>query len=513
MAEGIDSDYTWLKTHIPSAKGMESREQLADKVVNRLRERIADGRLPFTLGIFGGWGTGKTTFLAMLADRLEGDRRCRIVYFNSWKYAGFMEIVPALIYKILEHGVPGTVAGRAEAARRVILALGKKYSDQIGDWAHSKIGVDPVKLFRDLYDVAEAVESNLVRVRPEVVRAYYTQVDKAQDELRAAMGTVTAGEAPENAVIVLIDELDRCDPDEAFNVIKQMRVLFGMRDLPVAFVVGANPEPIGLAIKHRYGLESEAGDYEARRILEKFVDSYEDLSMNEALSVLVREMWCEEELPWIMCIDEANLLPQFMEDEVKNASAFDAITTAVPLFANLRVLHKSFEYVRENTQVNRHLLWAIWLLEIANQIDPRFRRELRLLTKPIQRSIEGAYDSLSRIEYVASGKASRAQINFETEKGQTLFSIFRSLLWEHAKAESGRLQKSEDAEDMERARALRKLLSEPLRMGVVVLMALVPLQGLPSFAELCATGGKHVLPDMREAVNEVIDQFGVTLAS
>lgn len=30
------------------------------------------------------------------------------------------------------------------------------------------------------------------------------------------------------------------------------------------------------------------------------------------------------------------------------------------------------------------------ILEIANQIDPRFRRELRLLTKPIQRSIEGA---------------------------------------------------------------------------------------------------------------------------
>jgi hypothetical protein len=46
-----------------------------------------------------------------------------------------------------------------------------------------------------------------------------------------------------------------------------------MRNCPIVFVVCANPGPIGLAIKHRYGLQSDTGDYEARRILEKFVDS------------------------------------------------------------------------------------------------------------------------------------------------------------------------------------------------------------------------------------------------
>jgi hypothetical protein len=38
---------------------------------------------------------------------------------------------------------------------------------------------------------------------------------------------------------------------------------------------------------------------EARRILEKFVDAYEDLSAGEALGALVKEMWTEK-LPWIV---------------------------------------------------------------------------------------------------------------------------------------------------------------------------------------------------------------------
>jgi hypothetical protein len=131
--------------------------------------------------------------------------------------------------RILQHGIPGTAADRAEAARRVLLALGKKYSDQVGDWAQRKFAVNPVELFKDLYDFPETVEKNTARVMPDVIRAYYTQVDKAQDELRKALGTVTPGIAAPYVIAVLIDELDRCDPDEAFIVIKQMRVLLVRR--------------------------------------------------------------------------------------------------------------------------------------------------------------------------------------------------------------------------------------------------------------------------------------------
>jgi hypothetical protein len=513
LPRGIDSDYAWLKSHLGFSGTLEARKRMVNKVVADLKARIESGRLPFTLGVFGGWGTGKTTFLAMLAEQLEKDNSCKIVYFNSWKYAGFMEIVPALIYKILQYGVGGTAADRDEAARRVLLALGKKYSDQVGEWARDKIGVNPVELFKDLYDAPETIERNAAQVMPGVIRAYYTQVDKAQDELRNALGTVTPGVNASKAVAVLIDELDRCDPDEAFNVIKQMRVLFGMRDLPVAFVVCANPEPIGLAIKHRYGLESESGDYEARRILEKFVDSYEDLSGAEALGQLVKTMWSEESLPWIIEIDEANVRPRFEEDVVMNATAFDAITTSVPLFSNIRVLHKSFEYVRDNIEINRHLLWTHWFLEIANQIDPRFRRDIRILAKPIENITAAAYDSLHAVAYRVERVGARYQAEYETDKGKTLFSIFRSFFWEGAKQEQKRLQPSKDPEDMVRSRLLGSLLSEPLRVDVVALFSLLPFETLESLKSLGEKKSQGVLPDFRSEVQVLRDQFGNLLAS
>src|SRR5271165_805944 len=495
---GIDSDYAWLKTHLDCVGTIDTRRQLVDRVRTNLFDRIKNGRLPYTLGIFGGWGTGKTTFLAMLADEIERSSDFKIVYFNSWKYAGFMDIVPALIYKILQYGTAATEAAREEAARRVLLALGKKYSDQVGDWAQEKIGVNPVELFKDLYTLPDTIKASAARVLPDVIRAYYTQVDKAQDELRRALGTVTPGIASKNAVVVLLDELDRCDPDEAFNVIKQMRVLFGMRDLPVAFVVCANPDPIGLAIKHRYGLESEAGDYEARRILEKFVDSYEDLSAAEALGALVQAIWKDERLPWIMSIDEANVKPDFYEDVVMNATAFDAITTSVPLFANIRVLHKSFEYVRDNVDVNRHLLWTQWFLEMATQIDPRFRREIRMLAGPIEHIITDTYASLHALTFSVTKSGRKNKIAYETDKGRTLFAVFRSYFWEHAKKELKSLQESKDPENVGKARALATLISEPLRVDVLVLLSLLPFRKIADFEQMCKSQGSDNLPTFQE---------------
>jgi KAP family P-loop domain len=512
-AGGIDSDYAWLKTHLNFSAALVARKKLVKKVASNLRHRIAEGGLPYTLGVFGGWGTGKTTFLAMLADELEKDTACKVVYFNSWKYAGFMEIVPALIYKILQYGAVGTEAETDEAARRVLLALGKKYSDQVGEWAQKKIGVNPIELFKDLYDLPDNIDRASSETAPQVIRAYYTQVDRAQDELRKALGTVTSGAAPRKTVIVLIDELDRCDPDEAFLVIKQMRVLFGMRDLPVAFIVCANPDPIGLAIKHRYGLDSESADYEARRILEKFVDSYEDMSAPESLGPLVEKLWNVADLPWIIRFDDANRKLDYDEDVVTNATALDVITTAVPLFSNIRVLHKSFEYVRDNVEVNRHLLWTQWFLEMTTQIDPRFRRELRVLARTLQDVASAAYRGLGTIAYAVRDDGGKRSLEFATDKGRTVFSIFRSLFWERAKGELARLEASQDPEDAFRAKSLRNLLSDPLRVDFVTLVSLLQFENAPDLTELAEGPGKGMLPKLDEDIAQVADEFGNVLAS
>jgi Cdc6-like AAA superfamily ATPase len=259
--EEMDSDLKWLRSYTPAKSAPplhEERVDALDKILDRL---IDSDRLPFTIGLFGGWGSGKTTFLSIFANRRLNNKsdRYKIIYFNAWKYAGFMEIVPSLIYKVRRYGNHAAKAP-GDAIKEIMVSLGKEYADSFGEWAKERVGVDPVELFRGASKVYSVVREGVETVSSEVIDAYYTQIDRAQDLLARTFSD------REKITIVLVDELDRCDPDEAFAVIKQLRIFFAMRDLPLAFIVCANPEPIGLAIKHKYGLTTASGDYEARRI-------------------------------------------------------------------------------------------------------------------------------------------------------------------------------------------------------------------------------------------------------
>jgi len=508
-----DRDYEWLLTHVQEDGLLPNRSLLAEKVSRLLRTRVEEGALPYTLGVFGGWGTGKTTFLAMLAKRLQ---TYKVIYFNSWKYAGFMEIVPSLIYKILHYGVAKTDQNRNKAAMRVLLSLGKEYSDRFGEWAQNRIGVNPVGLFKDAYKLKEIVDEGREAVRPELLEAYYNQVDKAQDALAEVLGQVTPGKPANRPVIVLIDELDRCDPDEAFAVIKQMRVLFAMRRLPVAFVVCANPDPIGLAIKHRYGLESVSSDYEARRILEKFVDAYEELSETANIGGLVSSIWSRDvdSLPWILAADAENGDVGYEWDTVKNVQAYYLLDIANPWYSNLRVLIKAFDYVKSRAEEwNRHLLWTAWHLEIVSQIDLGLRQDIRILAQPLGQIVRDSYAQMSGIKYSVKEIEGANRLVCSSDKGATLFAIFRSLFWEIARPALSELINKHDPQSQERAAVLKRLLADPVRVDFVVIMSLLRFSdahAVKQLAEQKSTG----LPDLSGEIDRGLrGQFGWLLAN
>ena len=54
---------------------------------------------PFTLGIFGNWGTGKTTLMRMVADRLGGPDT-PTVWFNAWRFQHEPNLIAPLLSSI-----------------------------------------------------------------------------------------------------------------------------------------------------------------------------------------------------------------------------------------------------------------------------------------------------------------------------------------------------------------------------------------------------------------------------
>jgi predicted KAP-like P-loop ATPase len=56
-----------------------------------LSDIVLQAHTPITIGLFGPWGTGKTSLMRLLAGNLLGrrteeHRRTHIVWFNAWQY-------------------------------------------------------------------------------------------------------------------------------------------------------------------------------------------------------------------------------------------------------------------------------------------------------------------------------------------------------------------------------------------------------------------------------------------
>ena len=77
--------------------------QLVEGLSNFLRNRQTTG--PLTLAITGAWGTGKSSVMGLLKEKLEA-KGFRPVWFNAWHHQGETQLLAALLESIKSQTVP-----------------------------------------------------------------------------------------------------------------------------------------------------------------------------------------------------------------------------------------------------------------------------------------------------------------------------------------------------------------------------------------------------------------------
>lgn len=219
---------------------------------------------PCVLTIDGAWGSGKTTFLTMWTQYLI-NQGFPVVNFNAWEtdYSAvpFISLATALAAGP-EHretsADPSAVERFREIAERVVPwvmpALGTAVLATIG-----AVGGDPAAAV-PLTEMISRLATNRLSEFPDAQQS--VEKFKVSFGEMAAEISEASGDLP---LIIAIDELDRCRPTFAIELLETAKHLF-MAD-HVVFVLAMNRQELCHSIKAVYGSGFDADGY-----LRRFVD-------------------------------------------------------------------------------------------------------------------------------------------------------------------------------------------------------------------------------------------------
>jgi KAP family P-loop domain len=229
-----------------------------------LGEIVTESDPRFAVGIFGNWGSGKTTLMRAIRARLSeppASDRVVPVWFNAWRYEKEEHMIVPLLDVLRdelvrwaekrppESGVrrsamkAAAVSGRAARAIMAGLTLKVKAPGWMGG---PEVGFDGDKFLTELRQDDDKAAST----PQSFYHASFTALDDAfKGFVHEGQGERT-GEAT-HRVVVFVDDLDRCLPPNALQVLESMKLFFDLSGF--VFVVGLDHAVIRRAIESKYG--------------------------------------------------------------------------------------------------------------------------------------------------------------------------------------------------------------------------------------------------------------------
>ena len=324
--EEIQQDFVPLKIPEP---GVDPEQPWSDdllgrkQVAGRLTDLIRHQRVPFVVSIDGYWGTGKTFLLKRWQRELE-DKEFRSIYFNAWEDDFCDDPLVAIIGQLEDHFKDGKFSA---AISRIRENAGPLMLQNIGGVLKKNTGMTFMR---------EGEEQDPLDV--------YKSQRASKDELKGQLAKL-AGQVYEDTgrpVVFIIDELDRCRPTFAVELLERVKHIFDVQNM--VFVFGINRSELCSSLQSIYG-EIDADIY-----LRRFFD------MEFALSAVDAEPFCKQ-------LMEKFGLPELFASLTRNAGSpvhqrdFGEVYNGIPVFwGRLGLSLRDLDYcVRSVALVGRSL--------------------------------------------------------------------------------------------------------------------------------------------------------------
>ena len=260
-----------------------NRKPIAENIIRLLTSPIDLSPMV----IDGGWGTGKTEFCQKLIRLMEQQQlNYQPVYIDAFRSDHSGEPLLALLAEIIKACTPEDTGEQPSEQRKNITRKVAKAAGFVMKTV-AKAAVGHV-LKQNMEDLAEGM-SQIINDEQEAKNAAATvagaatilashsidatidatveallkeqiEAEKNLETLKACLKELAA----EKPIILFIDELDRCRPDYAVDMLEVIKHVFDVENVKVVLVT--NTKQLRAAINHRYGAEVDAQKY-----LDKFL--------------------------------------------------------------------------------------------------------------------------------------------------------------------------------------------------------------------------------------------------
>jgi tetratricopeptide (TPR) repeat protein len=218
------------------------------KYAKSLAQIIENSTPRFTVGIFGGWGTGKTTLMSLILEQFQENEKILPVWFDAWRYEReeYLAIIPFLRtmrLKLEEHSVSNSYEAHRwnsvkKGIERTINAFLKSTKLTIGAKEFLSAEIDFAEVLK--YFTGDGSIGNDFKTIYYDIKGF---LEHALDELRE--------KDPSFRIVVFIDDLDRCRPEKALEVLESIKSFFDIEG--IIYVIGMNDASIDALIEKKYG--------------------------------------------------------------------------------------------------------------------------------------------------------------------------------------------------------------------------------------------------------------------
>jgi formylglycine-generating enzyme required for sulfatase activity len=239
--------------------------------VDTLADIIQTGNTPLTIGVFGTWGSGKTSLMRMVKNKIPDD--FTIAWFDAWKYdkeeslwrAFLLCVLTALKERARQLGKPFEEYEKLqsllyrdmeiEKVGGVTIDLAKLGGVAAKGLAQISLSFIPglstlTKLVEELQSgVAKDVDEATSAIRRERTKIYIEQI-QFLEQFQTRFRELVQEHVKPNRFVVFIDDLDRCLPEKAIGVLEAIKLFLDVENC--VFVIGLDQEVIARGIEMKY---------------------------------------------------------------------------------------------------------------------------------------------------------------------------------------------------------------------------------------------------------------------